>query len=582
MSLPARAQTVAMPPVPVLTPERSDVHSSTDPCSVANVPGGCDQERKLIEKIRDLKMDVGSMLKPGPASAVDLQMNPPVFSSAAQPVVHSNVSYESPAPIASSEPTVLSSPVAYSSSGSDAKDIQYSDMNEVKSRIGDREKALDERLCRLFASLGLEKYITKFHDEEWDWAALMEITEQDIEQMGVKAGPRRKLMSAIRKLRQEHYRQKGGLVGDEDFVSGEESDPVDYLQSSSRSLPDEDGKHKNDEEDDITSPRSPIDSPHRRVVVPAWEVAYEDLQLTGYLGKGFYGNVYKGIWRNVEAAIKKIGRPVDFEKWLLEVRMLCTLRHPNVVSFFCACTKPPNCCIVTEYVKRGNLRALLADSSVALPHSLRLNMAIDAARGMTYLHSQNPPVIHRDLKADNLLVTTDWRVKVSDFGLSRFKDDTYSYLNPTSPFDVTITAPEALRENHISEKADVYSFGLVLWELVSREKPHNGKEPHWVAWAVATRKIRPSLPEDAVPSEYVKLMERCWAEDYASRPTFDEVLVELEKQLQHELDRVAISVDSEETPGAPLEVINEPSLGGSLGLPQANSEEPSSSYLNMP
>ena len=124
-------------------------------------------------------------------------------------------------------------------------------------------------------------------------------------------------------------------------------------------------------------------------------------------------------------------------------------------------------------------------------------------------------------------MTESWRLKVSDFGLSRFKDDSYSYMNPTSPFDVTITAPEVLEENHISEKADVYSFGLLLWEVLSGERPFGGKNPHWVAWTVIHNRIRPSLREEW-DKPLCDLVSKCWQHDYTARPTFSEILKTLE------------------------------------------------------
>lgn len=373
-------------------------------------------------------------------------------------------------------------------------------MDEAR-RNAVKKSGVDPGLVSLLAELGLERYTEAFIEEEWDFDSLLEVTQEDLVDMGLKAGARRKLMTAIMRVRVERHPSSSNL-----------SDSGEVTQSAPDLLRRSYGSNK-----------------------PPWEIDYEALQLQGYLGKGFYGNVYKGLWGNVEVAIKKVTRQMDVSKWLLEVNLLFSLRHPNVVSFYCACVHPPNRCIVLEYVQRGSVQKVLLDKAVDLTHEMRLSFARDAARGVQYLHSQDPPVIHRDLKSDNLLVTADWMVKVSDFGLSRFKDETYSYLQPSSPFDVTITSPEVLQQNHISEKADVYSFGLLLWELYTRKRPFKDMNPHWVAQSVINDKLRPSLAEASswCPA-YVKLMTSCWAQDHRERPTFTEILAVLDELYMRE------------------------------------------------
>lgn len=373
------------------------------------------------------------------------------------------------------------------------------------SRIKTRTN-MDDRLIRLLEELHLEKYIDVFIEEEWDWDSLLEVTNSDLVDMGLKAGSRRKLMSAIQRVREQE-----GLRA---------SDPgQNYVNFSSEG----------------TSPLRT--SQPGTVIRKPYEIDFDELTVTQYLGKGFYGNVFLGKWNSIDVAVKKVsGDVVDIDKWLNEVELLFKLRHPNIVTFYCACIQPPNCCIVLEYFPRGTLENVLLDSAVVIDNKRRLELAIDIARGMVYLHSQVPPVIHRDLKSDNILISVEWRAKVSDFGLSRYKDESYSYTKPTCPFDVTITAVEVLVSNHISEKADVYSFGLLLWELYSRKRAFKGMNPHWVAKSVINDNLRPSLADAANWSvSYVELMVTCWDQDYRKRPSFRDIQTRLENMFTHEV-----------------------------------------------
>ena len=133
---------------------------------------------------------------------------------------------------------------------------------------------------------------------------------------------------------------------------------------------------------------------------------------------------------------------------------------------------------------------------------------------------------------------------MSDFGLSRFKDETYSYMNPTSPFDVTITAPEVLEENRISERADVFSFALLLLELHTATKPYEGKNPHWVAWKVMHTALRPSIP-DTLDRGCAALVEHCWRTEPQQRPSFSTVCEKLEGMLESLEVVLPVEEDSE-------------------------------------
>ncbi|KAI8464512.1 MAG: kinase-like domain-containing protein, partial [Monoraphidium minutum] len=158
-----------------------------------------------------------------------------------------------------------------------------------------------------------------------------------------------------------------------------------------------------------------------------------------------------------------------------EIAILASIRHPNVVNFIGACHRAPAPCLVTEFCARGPLDALVhGPAGGALSTARRVEFAIDVARGMACLHAQAPPVIHRDLKTANLLVSARYEVKVADFGLSRIKDATHLF-NSRAGMEGTVEycAPEVLRGESYTEKADVYSFGVVLWELLARARPYS-------------------------------------------------------------------------------------------------------------
>ncbi|KAL6578953.1 copper transport protein ctr1 [Orobanche minor] len=162
------------------------------------------------------------------------------------------------------------------------------------------------------------------------------------------------------------------------------------------------------------------------------------------------------------------------------VAIMKRLRHPNIVLFMGAVTEPPNLSIVTEYLSRGSLYRLLhkPGAKEALDERRRLSMAYDVAKGMNYLHKCNPPIV-RDLKSPNLLVDRKSTVKVCDFGLSRLKAKTFL---PSKSAAGTWMAPEVLRDEPSNENLDLYSFGVILWELMTLPQPWGNLNPAQVDW----------------------------------------------------------------------------------------------------
>ncbi|VAI57146.1 unnamed protein product [Triticum turgidum subsp. durum] len=146
------------------------------------------------------------------------------------------------------------------------------------------------------------------------------------------------------------------------------------------------------------------------------EISWEDLHIGERIGLGSYGEVYHADWNGTEVAVKKFLDQdlsgVALEQFKCEVRIMSRLRHPNVVLFLGYVTQPPNLSILTEYLPRGSLYRLLHRPNSKVDETRRLKMAFDVAKGMNYLHTSHPTIVHRDLKSPNLLVDKNWVVKV--------------------------------------------------------------------------------------------------------------------------------------------------------------------------
>ncbi|RDX89886.1 putative serine/threonine-protein kinase SIS8, partial [Mucuna pruriens] len=258
------------------------------------------------------------------------------------------------------------------------------------------------------------------------------------------------------------------------------------------------------------------------------DIPWEEITLGERIGLGSYGEVYRGEWRGTEVAVKRfLDQDISgesLEEFKTEVKIMKRLRHPNVVLFMGAVTRPPNLSIVTEFLPR-----LLHRPNSQLDERRRLKMALDAARGMNYLHNCTPVVVHRDLKSPNLLVDKNWVVKVCDFGLSRIKHSTFLSSRSTAG-TAEWMAPEVLRNEPSNEKCDVYSFGVILWELSTLQQPWGGMNPMQVVGAVGFQHRRLDIPDDMDPA-IADMIRKCWQTDPKLRPTFAEILATL-KPLQ--------------------------------------------------
>ncbi|KAJ6709642.1 SERINE/THREONINE-PROTEIN KINASE CTR1-LIKE ISOFORM X1 [Salix koriyanagi] len=259
------------------------------------------------------------------------------------------------------------------------------------------------------------------------------------------------------------------------------------------------------------------------------EISWDELHIKERVGAGSFGTVHRAEWHGSDVAVKVLivqdFHDDQLREFLREVAIMKCVRHPNVVLFMGAITKCPHLSIVTEYLPRGSLYRLIHRPAAGevLDQRRRLRMALDVAKGINYLHCLDPPIVHWDLKSPNLLVDKNWTVKVCDFGLSRFKANTFIPSKSVAGTPEWM-APEFLRGEPSNEKSDVYSFGVILWELVTMQQPWSGLCPAQVVGAVAFQNRKLSIPQNTPPL-LASLMESCWADDPAQRPSFRTFLV---------------------------------------------------------
>ncbi|KAF7138375.1 hypothetical protein RHSIM_Rhsim07G0142400 [Rhododendron simsii] len=263
--------------------------------------------------------------------------------------------------------------------------------------------------------------------------------------------------------------------------------------------------------------------------VSDWEIPWEDLQIGERIGIGSYGEVYRADWNGTEVAVKKfMDQDISGDalaQFRSEAEIMLRLRHPNVVLFMGAVTHPPNLSILTEYLPRGSLYKLLHRPNNQLDEKRRVRMALDVAKGMNYLHTSHPTIVHRDLKTPNLLVDKNWVVKVCDFGLSRMQHHTFLSSKSIAGTPEWM-APEVLRNEPSNEKSDVYSFGVILWELATLRVPWTGMNSMQVVGAVGFQNRHLEITEEINPTAAQIILD-CWHPNPQLRPSFGQLISRL-------------------------------------------------------
>eukprot|EP01133_Synstelium_polycarpum_P013424 gene13424-15818_t len=212
-----------------------------------------------------------------------------------------------------------------------------------------------------------------------------------------------------------------------------------------------------------------------------------EIVIQNRIGRGSCAEVFTGTWRGITVAIKKAKLLSDDDEEFLtelaqEAAIMSQLRHPNICQFLGTCNNPPEVLIVMEYMSRGSLYRILHDATITIDWPRMKSIALDIAKGMTTMTPVGTPC---------------W------------------------------TAPEVLRNDQYTEKADVFSFAIVLWELVTREDPYQGMPTFQIVISVGQHKLRPIVPPH-VSAPFTRLITECWSEDPTQRPSFQEIVKRLE------------------------------------------------------
>uniref|UniRef100_A0A665WD33 Mitogen-activated protein kinase kinase kinase 7 n=1 Tax=Echeneis naucrates TaxID=173247 RepID=A0A665WD33_ECHNA len=239
------------------------------------------------------------------------------------------------------------------------------------------------------------------------------------------------------------------------------------------------------------------------------------------VGRGTFGVVFKAIWKGKDVAIKTIESENERNAFLVELRQLSRVNHPNIVKLYGSCENPV--CLVMEYAECGSLYNLLhsADPQPHYTASHAMSWCLQCAQGVAYLHAMKPKaLIHRDLKPPNLLLVARGTVlKICDFGTAC---DIQTYMT-NNKGSAAWMAPEVFEGSNYSEKCDVFSWGIILWEVITRKKPFDeiGGSAFCIMWAVH-RGTRPPMIKD-LPEPIETLMTRCWDKEPSQRPSMEEV-----------------------------------------------------------
>ena len=265
-----------------------------------------------------------------------------------------------------------------------------------------------------------------------------------------------------------------------------------------------------------------------------WRIDPIDLRMGKRFASGSYGDLHLGTYKGRTVAVKVIRAALtsaaSMKEFDHEVSMMHQIQHPNIVEFVGSCTTPTDVMIVSEYMEGGNCYDYLrsVNSGIGLKVRSVLNYGKNVADALVYLHKKS--IIHRDLKTANFLLNKDCTVlKIADFGVARLVSDSGDMTAETGTY--RWMAPEVIEHQKYTVAADVFSFGICIWELLTAQVPYEKLSAIQSAMQVVEKDLRPKVPGKA-GAELDALLKRCWEKDPKLRPPIEEVAQFFARQIE--------------------------------------------------
>lgn len=352
-----------------------------------------------------------------------------------------------------------------------------------------------------------------------------------------------KNLGLLKNLKMEKF-EKGNDEIEENANSEEEDDNLELVEEKTvaNTCPNDNELTKKEKKEEEEEPKENI----LKELTRETKIFYSSINVNGLnyfinfeeissdqikIGQGGFGEVFLGEWQGKKVAIKKLTfkkvyQGDNLSKFINEINITSSLRHPNIVLYMGASIDKDNYYMITEYLPKGSLFDLIHTAKKKFDDKTKIKIALDIAVGIKYLHSRN--VVHCDLKSSNVLLDNNYNIKLGDFGLSRFlnsgKEPSHGRIG--TPHWM---APEILKGGTYQFEADIFSYGMILWELITYQIPYHNIDPMKIVELITKEKKIVKVPEEG-NLILRKISEKCIEYDPKKRPSLSFILQILQKE----------------------------------------------------